>query len=291
MKKLFTVIALSILTLFFSACQSRNSVVKVLDAETEAPISGAFVYARAYNALDPFAPSGIFKTNSEGIVTLGSLHSDIIASAGKEGYEYTNAYDAKIEGESVVTTIKLARETQISNREPKFEMFKPFAKDSQTQSILAEMRRYFSKRNTIMIFEGQPYIVEVNIRVLDAETRAPIPNAMVYVRSGSYADGKLECVELSDENGNTRATMDLMSANLNIDAGKEGYAPTKKFSKDPYKHGVYTVLLSRKGSAGSIVLGDTSEYSRRKTNIRNWERFKKYYISKGGIFKYLREVR
>ncbi len=290
MKKFFTVIALIICAIFISACQSRDRVVRVIDANTNIPISGALVYAHDYNAFDPFATSGLFKTGDDGTVFLGDSYSNILASAVKEGYEYTDASDTQDDGKSLVTTIKLIRETSV-NREPKIEMFKPFSSDSRTQSILKEMRQYFSKRNTIMVFEGQPYIVEVNIKVLDADTNEPISNAMVYVRSGSYSDGRLECIELSDENGNTRATMNLMSPSLNIDAGKEGYAPTKRFSKDPNKHGVYTVFLSKKGSAGSIVLGDTSEYSRRKTNIRNWERFKKYYISKGGTFKYLREVR
>ena len=100
----------------------------------------------------------------------------------------------------------------------------------------------------------------------------------------------------TDANGVAVVPLELVYRWLTMDAGKEGYAPSKRFKKDYYKHGVYTIELGKKRNArldGNLVMvvSDTSEFSKRPTDNALWERFKKYYKSAGGTLKYKSEQR
>ena len=275
-------------------CQSVQRKVVVVDSQTGAPVSGAFVYAYSYDAFDPLASHGLYLTDSNGEVLVKEKCKNFAVNVGKEGYNYAKIAEPAIkEGEMLVSKVKLTPEVSSGRNPVKMEMFRKFSSDEKTQSIVKQMYQYFNKRNVYMTTVGEPYIVEVEIYVVDYDTNEPIADAMLFVRSGSFAIGHFEDVVATNSDGIARVSVDLMSPSLRIDTGKEGYPPTKKFWKDKYKRGVYTVYLSKnkKSGAKSIVLGDTSEFSKRKTNIRLWERFKTYYKKAGGSFRYLRETR
>ncbi|MBQ6534994.1 MAG: hypothetical protein IJI37_07460 [Opitutales bacterium] len=283
----------AVLAALLCACQSAQRKVLVVDADTGAPISGAFVYAYSFDALDPFASHGLYKTDESGEAVVKEECSQFAASAGKEGYEYAHCYDApKNENGFLVSTVKLRREEGSAPHRVKIETFRKFSGDERTQAIAREMGAYFKKRNTIMATDGYPYIVEIAIKVIDADTGMPVPDALIFVRSGSISS-MLEDVVATGADGAARASVNLLSKNFEIDTVGEGYLPTKRFSRNEYTQNSYTVFLSKtkKDKAGMmILLRDISDFSRSKTNNTLWERFKAEYKKAGGSFKYLREV-
>ena len=294
MDKILRVLQLLLVAVALWGCQSVQRKVVVVDSQTGAPVSGAFVYAYSYDAFDPLASHGLYLTDSNGEVAIKERCRNFAVSAGKEGYNYVKyAEPAVLEGDTLVSKLKLSPE-EISGKYPvKIEMFRKFPSDNKTQSIVKQMYNYFSKRNVYMATVGEPYILEVEVYVVDADTNEPVNDAMLFVRSGSFANGHYEDIVATNSDGIAKVSIDLVSPSLRIDTGKEGYQPTKKFWKDQYKRGSYIVYLSKSKKSGSksIVLGDTSEFSKRKTNIRLWERFKAYYQKAGGSFRYLRETR
>lgn len=266
----------------------------VVDSQTGAPISGAFVYAYSYDAFDPLASHGLYLTDSNGEVLVKERCSNFAASAGKEGYNYGLSYDTAVsEGNILVSKLKLTPDDMSVRRPAKIEIFRKFSSDKQTQSIVKQMNQYFSKRNTYMATFGEPYIFEAEIYVIDKDTNEPVADAMLFVRSGTFSGGRFEDVVVTNSEGIAKVSIDLLSPSLHIDTGKDGYPPTKKFWKDQYKRGSFVVYLSKdyKPRSKTIVLADTSDFSRRKTNMRLWEKFKSYYKKSGGSFRYLRETR
>ena len=294
MKAFFKILQVVVVALFLFGCQSMQRKVVVVDSQTGAPVVGAFVYAYSYDAFDPFASHGLYLTDSNGEVVVKERCKNFGFNVGKEGYNYVVSDEpAVVEGNMLVSKLKLPPEYDVGRRPVRIEMFRKFASDHQTQSIVKQMNQYFSKRNIYMATFGEPYIYESEIYVVDYDTNEPIANAMLFVRSGTFSNGRYEDIVVTNSDGIAKISIDLVSSGLYIDAGKEGYQPTKRFSRDRYKRGAFTVYLSktRKPGAKTIVLSDTSDFSKRKTNIALWERFKAYYQKTGGSFRYLRETR
>lgn len=294
MEKIVVFIFLSAL---LCACGSVQRVVRVSDAETGAPVSGAFVCAASADITEPFGTSGLYKTDSKGEVKIDKYMPVISIVAGKDGYADVSAISEGILRDGTLETqISLKKEPQNIKREARVKVFKPFPTDEKSQSILDEMRSYFIRRNTIMAISGESTVIDAKILVRDRQTKRPIANAMILVQQRVSAFSVADSVVSTDSNGVAVVPLELVYRWLTMDAGKEGYAPSKRFKKDYYKHGFYTIELGRKRDArldGNLVMvvSDTSEFSKRPTDNALWERFKRYYKSAGGTLKYKSEQR
>ena len=217
--------------------------------------------------------------------------------AGKEGYADVSAIsEGVLRDGTLETQISLRKERQNVKREARVEVFKPFPSDDKSRAIVDEMRAYFTRRNTIMAISGESTVIDAKIFVRDRQTKRPIANAMVLVQQRVSAFSVKDFVVSTDSSGVAVVPLELVYRWLTMDAGREGYAPSKRFKKDYYRHGVYTIELGRKRNArldGNLVMvvSDTSEFSKRPTDNALWERFKKYYKSAGGTLKYKSEQR
>lgn len=291
------IIAFVFLSALLCGCESVQRVVRVSDAETGAPISGAFVCASSADITERFGTSGLYKTDAKGEVKIDKYVPVISIVAGKEGYADVSAIsEGVLRDGTLETQISLRKERQNVRREARVEVFKPFPTDEKSQSILDEMRSYFIRRNTIMAISGESTVIDAKIFVRDRQTKRPIANAMILVQQRVSAFSVKDFVVSTDSSGVAVVPLELVYRWLTMDAGREGYAPSKRFKKDYYRHGVYTIELGRKRNArldGNLVMvvSDTSEFSKRPTDNALWERFKKYYKSAGGTLKYKSEQR
>lgn len=295
MGRIFLFCAAFAACLLTAACGTFQRTVEVRDADTGVPVSGAFVYASTADIVAPYAPCGLYKTDASGRVKIDDTARVLTIISGKEGYDLATVCDEGIKiGDELKTELKLKRENPSARHPARVLAFRAFP--SNAGEIVNEMSAYFGRRNTIMTTIGQEYVIDAKFVVRDHSTKRPIPDAMVHVRQRMPLFGQREYVVAADSKGIATVPLELNYARLVVDAGKEGYAPTKKFSPDLYKHGVYYVELSRKPRAGDsarpvMVVSDTSEFSRRQTDIPVWERFKKYYYKAGGTIKYISETR
>ncbi len=296
--KIFKTISILAAAIFLSACQSPQRKVLVLDAETNVPISGAIVYASSADMLDVFGfgTCGLYKTDAQGETFVDEKCRVLSVLAAKEGYEYKHGYDENNIGNSIVATVKLPKEKSAIRHRAKVEPFKTFPDDAKTQAIAKELREYFAKRNVMMTTYGESCVIETKITVRDYKTKRPIPNAMILIRQHSHTSGHIETIVATDESGIASVSLELSYLSLFIDAGKEGYFPTKKYDKDLYKHGRITVELDTKRKPNDngllrTIVSDTSGFSRRPTNIPLWERYKAYYQKVGGSIVYVSETR
>lgn len=291
------IIAFVFLSALLCGCESVQRVVRVSDAETGAPISGAFVCASSADITERFGTSGLYKTDAKGEVKIDKYVPVISIVAGKEGYADVSAIsEGVLRDGTLETQISLRKERQNVKREARVEVFKPFPSDDKSRAIVDEMRAYFTRRNTIMAISGESTVINAKIFVRDRQTKRPIANAMVLVQQRVSAFSVKDFVVSTDANGVAVVPLELVYRWLTMDAGREGYAPSKRFKKDYYRHGVYTIELGRKRNArldGNLVMvvSDTSEFSKRPTDNALWERFKKYYKSAGGTLKYKSEQR
>ena len=291
------IIAFVFLSALLCGCESVQRVVRVSDAETGAPVSGAFVCASSADITERFGTSGLYKTDAKGEVKIDKYVPVISIVAGKEGYADVSAIsEGVLRDGTLETQISLRKERQNVKREARVEVFKPFPSDDKSRAIVDEMRAYFTRRNTIMAISGESTVIDAKIFVRDRQTKRPIANAMVLVQQRVSAFSVKDFVVSTDANGVAVVPLELVYRWLTMDAGKEGYAPSKRFKKDYYRHGVYTIELGRKRNArldGNLVMvvSDTSEFSKRPTDNALWERFKKYYKSAGGTLKYKSEQR
>lgn len=291
------IIAFVFLSALLCGCESVQRVVRVSDAETGAPISGAFVCASSADITERFGTSGLYKTDAKGEVKIDKYVPVISIVAGKEGYADVSAIsEGVLRDGTLETQISLRKERQNVKREARVEVFKPFPSDDKSRAIVDEMRAYFTRRNTIMAISGESTVIDAKIFVRDRQTKRPIANAMVLVQQRVSAFSVKDFVVSTDANGVAVVPLELVYRWLTMDAGREGYAPSKRFKKDYYRHGVYTIELGRKRNArldGNLVMvvSDTSEFSKRPTDNALWERFKKYYKSAGGTLKYKSEQR
>mgnify|MGYP002522588757 FL=1 len=291
------IVAFIFLSVLLCGCESVQRVVRVSDAETGVPISGAFVCASSADITEQFGTSGLYKTDAKGEVKIDKYVPVISIVAGKEGYADVSAIsEGVLRDGTLETQISLKKERQNVKREARVEVFKPFPTDDKSQSILGEMRSYFTRRNTIMAISGESTVIDAKILVRDRQTKRPIANAMILVQQRVSAFSVKDFVVSTDSSGVAVVPLELVYRWLAMDAGKEGYAPSKRFKKDYYKHGVYTIELGKKRNArldGNLVMvvSDTSEFSKRPTDNPLWERFKKYYKSAGGTLKYKSEQR
>ena len=64
------IIAFVFLSALLCGCESVQRVVRVSDAETGAPISGAFVCASSADITERFGTSGLYKTDAKGEVKI-----------------------------------------------------------------------------------------------------------------------------------------------------------------------------------------------------------------------------
>lgn len=291
------IIAFVFLSALLCGCESVQRVVRVSDAETGAPVSGAFVCASSADITERFGTSGLYKTDAKGEVKIDKYVPVISIVAGKEGYADVSAIsEGVLRDGTLETQISLRKERQNVKREARVEVFKPFPSDDKSRAIVDEMRAYFTRRNTIMAISGESTVIDAKIFVRDRQTKRPIANAMVLVQQRVSAFSVKDFVVSTDANGVAVVPLELVYRWLTMDAGREGYAPSKRFKKDYYRHGVYTIELGRKRNArldGNLVMvvSDTSEFSKRPTDNALWERFKKYYKSAGGTLKYKSEQR
>lgn len=291
------IIAFVFLSALLCGCESVQRVVRVSDAETGAPISGAFVCASSADITERFGTSGLYKTDAKGEVKIDKYVPVISIVAGKDGYADVSAIsEGVLRDGTLETQISLRKERQNVKREARVEVFKPFPSDDKSRAIVDEMRAYFTRRNTIMAISGESTVIDAKIFVRDRQTKRPIANAMVLVQQRVSAFSVKDFVVSTDANGVAVVPLELVYRWLTMDAGREGYAPSKRFKKDYYRHGVYTIELGRKRNArldGNLVMvvSDTSEFSKRPTDNALWERFKKYYKSAGGTLKYKSEQR
>ncbi len=291
------IIAFVFLSALLCGCESVQRVVRVSDAETGAPISGAFVCASSADITERFGTSGLYKTDAKGEVKIDKYVPVISIVAGKEGYADVSAIsEGVLRDGTLETQISLRKERQNVKREARVEVFKPFPSDDKSRAIVDEMRAYFTRRNTIMAISGESTVIDAKIFVRDRQTKRPIANAMVLVQQRVSAFSVKDFVVSTDSSGVAVVPLELVYRWLTMDAGREGYAPSKRFKKDYYRHGVYTIELGRKRNArldGNLVMvvSDTSEFSKRPTDNALWERFKKYYKSAGGTLKYKSEQR
>jgi hypothetical protein len=247
MDKILRVLQLLLVAVALWGCQSVQRKVVVVDSQTGAPVSGAFVYAYSYDAFDPLASHGLYLTDSNGEVAIKERCRNFAVSAGKEGYNYVKyAEPAVLEGDTLVSKLKLSPE-EISGKYPvKIEMFRKFPSDNKTQSIVKQMYNYFSKRNVYMATVGEPYILEVEVYVVDADTNEPVNDAMLFVRSGSFANGHYEDIVATNSDGIAKVSVDLVSPNLRIDTGKEGY---QRNAKAPLK----AICILKQSKTNGIV--------------------------------------
>lgn len=291
------IIAFVFLSALLCGCESVQRVVRVSDAETGAPISGAFVCASSADITERFGTSGLYKTDAKGEVKIDKYVPVISIVAGKEGYADVSAIsEGVLRDGTLETQISLRKERQNVKREARVEVFKPFPSDDKSRAIVDEMRAYFTRRNTIMAISGESTVIDAKIFVRDRQTKRPIANAMILVQQRVSAFSVKDFVVSTDSSGVAVVPLELVYRWLTMDAGREGYAPSKRFKKDYYRHGVYTIELGRKRNArldGNLVMvvSDTSEFSKRPTDNALWERFKKYYKSAGGTLKYKSEQR
>ncbi len=291
------IIAFVFLSALLCGCESVQRVVRVSDAETGAPISGAFVCASSADITERFGTSGLYKTDAKGEVKIDKYVPVISIVAGKDGYADVSAIsEGVLRDGTLETQISLRKERQNVRREARVEVFKPFPSDDKSRAIVDEMRAYFTRRNTIMAISGESTVIDAKIFVRDRQTKRPIANAMILVQQRVSAFSVKDFVVSTDANGVAVVPLELVYRWLTMDAGREGYAPSKRFKKDYYRHGVYTIELGRKRNArldGNLVMvvSDTSEFSKRPTDNALWERFKKYYKSAGGTLKYKSEQR
>ncbi len=279
-----------------AGCQSRHKIVSVRDADTGYPVSGAFVYAASSDSPDPFAGCALLRTNENGKVSIDGYHSGLFILAGKEGYDVARSSEwaGEIErGGIVETEIKLKKEGKHSCRLAKVEFFRPFPDDAESAAIAEEMSDYFGRRNTIVCTYGEPAVIDAKIVVRDRKTKKPVSNAMVLVQQRTSAFEVDDFITTTDSSGVAAVPLELFYSSLTIDAGKEGYYPSKRFRKNPYKHGVYEVEIGVKPKSSNyiVVVSDTSEFSKRKTDIPLWERFKEYCKKVGVPIKYKSETR
>ena len=285
--RFFPVFAAAIL----SGCLGKSRIVSVNDAQTGLPIEGAFIYVADCDMLNPFNTHGLYKSDSNGLTPINERGSVIYVLAGKEGYSLWRTNESVDKGDFLETRINLKKEKEKSAYKARTEYFKRFPSDAESQKIASEIKSYFAKRNTRIIFdEDYDKIADSKIRVVDSETKKPIKSAMLLITVWAPHFSTKELLVETDEDGTATVSLEQEYQFSFIKTGKEGYFPSNRFKKDEYRHNSYNVELAKTGlptdTSLKLYVLNKKKFSKAPTDIPLWERYKTYIRSVGGDIFY-----